>query len=113
MRSYRGGRATHQDLGAGTVQLGYKVSRSLARGSRLYRERLSYVYVGGDREDANREGAGANKKWAGVVTTWNFARVGGKMQKYEPVYVCRKNKETPDIIAFNYSLLNLGTYCFS
>jgi hypothetical protein len=30
-------------------------------------------------------GAGSHKKWAGVLTTWNFARVGGKPHKYEPV----------------------------
>ena len=51
-------------------------------------------------------GAGAHKKWAGVLTTWNFARVGGKLQKYEPVYVFRKEKETPDVKQFRFSKLH-------
>ncbi len=51
-------------------------------------------------------GAGANREWAGVLTTWNFARVGGKLHKYEPVYVFRKEKETPDVEQFHYSKLH-------
>lgn len=51
-------------------------------------------------------GAGSHKKWAGVLTTWNFARAGGKMRKYEPVYVFRKEKDTPDVKKFYFSKLH-------
>ena len=51
-------------------------------------------------------GAGAHRKRAGVLTTWNFARVGGKMRKYEPVYVFRKDKDTPEVEKFYFSKLH-------
>jgi len=51
-------------------------------------------------------GAGSHKKSAGVLTTRNFARIGGKMQKYEPVYVFRKDKDTPDVKQFHFSTLH-------
>jgi len=51
-------------------------------------------------------GAGAHRKRAGVLTTWNFARVGGKMRKYEPAYVFRKDKDTPEVEKFFFSKLH-------
>jgi len=49
---------------------------------------------------------GPRRKWGGVLTTWNFARVGGKLRKYEPVYVFRKEKDTPDVKQFRFSKLH-------
>lgn len=51
-------------------------------------------------------GAVADKKWAGVLTTWKFARVWGRTRNYEPVYVFAEDKETPDVKTFNYSQLH-------
>jgi hypothetical protein len=50
--------------------------------------------------------AGSRRKSAGVLATWNFARVGGKLRKYEPVYVFRKDKDTPDVEKFYFSKLH-------
>jgi len=40
------------------------------------------------------------------LTTWNFARVGGTMQKYELVDVFRKEKDTPNVKQFRFSKLH-------
>lgn len=51
-------------------------------------------------------GAGGNKKKRGALTTWNFATVGGKLRKYEPVYVFRKEKAIPKIDKFAFSKMH-------
>lgn len=51
-------------------------------------------------------GAGSKKQKNGTLTFWNFATIGGKVRKYEPVYVFKKIKCVPKIRKFSFSKLH-------
>lgn len=51
-------------------------------------------------------GAGSKKRKSGTLSTWNFATVGGKLRKYEPVFVFKKVKEIPETKKYMFSRLH-------
>lgn len=51
-------------------------------------------------------GAGSKRKKSGTLSTWNFATVGGKLRKYEPVFVFKKIRDVPVLEKFAFSKLH-------